>query len=60
MSPVTPSTRRLIVVALGTVACLAIVGEIALVVYELPTSEALLAIATGATGALAGAMLPGE
>jgi hypothetical protein len=56
----TPFTRRMIVFSLGALAFWSIVGEVTLVVMGFETSEALLSIASVATGALAGGLLPGE
>lgn len=57
---ITPSTRRLIVFSLAFIAFCSIATEITLIVLGYNTSEALLSIASVATGALAGGLLPGE
>ena len=56
----TPFTRRMIVFSLAAIAFWSIVGEVVLIVMGFETSEALLSIASVATGALAGGLLPGE
>jgi len=57
---ITPFTRRIIVFSLALIAFWSIIGEVALVVLGYQTSEALLSIASVATGALAGGLLPGD
>jgi hypothetical protein len=52
------ATRQALVLMLGSIVVLCIVAEVVLVIMTHETSEALLAIASSATGALAGAMLP--
>ena len=53
-----PLTRQLIVFAIGSIAVVSIASEILLIWLGHETSEALLSIASTATGALAGAMIP--
>ena len=55
---VQPKTRRLIVYSLGGIALSAIGAETAIVLLGYDSSEALLAIVSGATGGLAGALIP--
>lgn len=57
---VTPVTRRIIIASLTLITLISILSEIYLVFSGIATSEALLSIASVSTGALAGALLPGE
>ena len=56
----TPETRQVIIWALGSIVVIAISAEILLMWIGHETSEAILAIASSATGALAGLAVPGE
>ena len=53
-----PLTRQLLVFSIGSIAVICIASEIILIWLGHETSEALLSIASTATGALAGAMIP--
>ena len=59
-SKVKPETRQLIVLGLGSIVVIAIGAEIFLAWLGHDTSEALLAVASTATGALAGGLIPQE
>lgn len=53
-----PKTRRTIIVALALIAVLAIVAEVVLRLADKPSSDALIAIAASAVGALGGMAMP--
>ena len=55
-----PVSRHILILCLGSIVVLCIGAEIVLVLLAQETSEALLAIASTATGALAGSLLPGS
>lgn len=55
---ITPSTKRLIVLCLGAIGLLCVGGEIALLALGKTPPEALTVVASGAVGALGGALIP--
>ena len=53
-----PETRKVIILALSTVAVLCVGAVITLAVYQVPIPETLLALASTAVGAIGGMAVP--
>ena len=55
-----PKTRRTIIIMLGLIALVAIIAEVTLRLADKQSSDALVAVAATAVGALGGMAMPGN
>jgi hypothetical protein len=56
--PITPKTRRMIIIALAVIAVISIMAELVLAWIGKDSSDALMTVAATCVGALGGAIIP--